>query len=157
MLAAVSIGRYMGIETDVIKEAIEAYVPSNNRSQIVKKGSNTLIMDCYNANPSSCRAALESFAQMEAKHKAVLLGAMKELGKDSEKEHEKCYRLAKSMNFERIMLVGEEYKSFAKDGDLWFESSEKLRSYLADNPISDSLILIKGSRSTKMEVVEDVL
>lgn len=157
MLAAVSIGRYMGIETDVIKEAIEAYVPSNNRSQIVKKGSNTLIMDCYNANPSSCRAALESFAQMEAKHKAVLLGAMKELGKDSEKEHEKCYQLAKSMNFERIMLVGEEYKPFAKDGDLWFENSEKLRSYLADNPISDSLILIKGSRSTKMEVVEDVL
>lgn len=157
MLAAYTIGRHFGIKKEEICRSIEQYKPSNQRSQILKTDNNTLILDCYNANPSSCKAAIEALADMEAKHKRVFMGAMRELGDVSEEEHEHCLELMKSKNFEQIALVGKEYEALAGSDVPWFETSSGLREYLLQHPCSDCLILIKGSRSTKMEIIEDVL
>ncbi|MEE0899970.1 MAG: cyanophycin synthetase, partial [Bacteroidales bacterium] len=146
-----------GISSEKIKQAIEQYKPSNQRSQIVRTPSNTLILDCYNANPSSCKAAIESLAVIDAERKMVFMGAMRELGESTAAEHENCLKLMESKGFERIVLVGEEYKAFAKDTVQWFETSERFKEYLKANPISGCTILIKGSRTTKMEILEDVL
>ena len=139
------------------REAIENYIPSNNRSQILKTQTNTLILDCYNANPSSCSSAVEAFANMQANRKMVFMGAMKELGEVSQKEHENILSQIKSKNFERIVLVGKEYKAVAKDEVECFETSEEFKQFLLANPIENATILIKGSRSTKMEILKDVL
>jgi UDP-N-acetylmuramoyl-tripeptide--D-alanyl-D-alanine ligase len=157
ILAALTIGLHFGVEIQKIKEAIENYVPSNNRSQILKTQTNTLILDCYNANPSSCSSAVEAFANMQANRKMVFMGAMKELGEVSQKEHENILSQIKSKNFERIVLVGKEYKAVAKDEVECFETSEEFKQFLLANPIENATILIKGSRSTKMEILKDVL
>lgn len=157
ILAAYTIGRYFGIKKEEICQSIEQYKPSNQRSQILKTDKNTLILDCYNANPSSCKAAIEALANMKAEHKRVFMGAMRELGDVSEEEHRNCLELMKSKNFEQIALVGKEYKAFAGKDVPWFETSSELREYLFRHPCSDCLILIKGSRTTKMEIIEDVL
>ena len=157
ILAALTIGLHFGVEIQKIKEAIENYIPSNNRSQILKTKSNTLILDCYNANPSSCSSAVEAFANMQANRKMVFMGAMKELGEVSQKEHENILSQIKSKNFERIVLVGKEYKAVAKDEVECFETSEEFKQFLLANPIENATILIKGSRSTKMEILKDVL
>lgn len=157
ILAALTIGLHFGVEIERIKQAIENYIPSNNRSQILKTKSNTLILDCYNANPSSCSSAVEAFANMQANRKMVFMGAMKELGEVSQKEHENILSQIKSKNFERIVLVGKEYKAVAKDEVECFETSEEFKQFLLANPIENATILIKGSRSTKMEILKDVL
>jgi UDP-N-acetylmuramoyl-tripeptide--D-alanyl-D-alanine ligase len=157
ILAALTIGLHFGVEVEKIKQAIENYIPSNNRSQVLKTENNTLILDCYNANPSSCKAAIESFANTEAKNKIVFMGAMKELGEVSKQEHQNISELIQSKNFDRVVLIGEEYKDVASKGIEWFATSEELKTYLIENKISSSTILIKGSRSTKMEVLKDVL
>ena len=157
ILAALTIGLHFGVEIQKIKEAIENYIPSNNRSQILKTKSNTLILDCYNANPSSCSSAVEAFANMQANRKMVFMGAMKELGEVSQKEHENILSQIKSKNFERIVLVGKEYKAVVKDEVECFETSEEFKQFLLANPIENATILIKGSRSTKMEILKDVL
>lgn len=157
ILAALTIGLHFGVEVEKIKQAIENYIPSNNRSQVLKTENNTLILDCYNANPSSCKAAIESFANTEAKNKIVFMGAMKELGEVSKQEHQNISELIQSKNFDRVVLIGEEYKDVASKGIEWFATSEELKTYLIENKISSSIILIKGSRSTKMEVLKDVL
>ncbi|MBO7277822.1 MAG: UDP-N-acetylmuramoyl-tripeptide--D-alanyl-D-alanine ligase [Bacteroidales bacterium] len=157
ILAALTIGEYLKVEFELIKQAIEEYTPSNNRSQVLKTENNTLILDCYNANPSSCKAAIESFANTEAKNKIVFMGAMKELGEVSKQEHQNISELIQSKNFDRVVLIGEEYKDVASKGIEWFATSEELKTYLIENKISSSTILIKGSRSTKMEVLKDVL
>ena len=157
ILAAYTIGRYFGIKKEEICQSIEQYKPSNQRSQILKTDKNTLILDCYNANPSSCKAAIEALANMKAEHKRVFMGAMRDLGDVSEEEHRNCLELMKSKNFEQIALVGKEYKAFAGNDVPWFETSSELREYLFRHPCSDCLILIKGSRTTKMEIIEDVL
>lgn len=157
ILAALTIGLHFGVEIQKIKEAIENYIPSNNRSQILKTQTNTLILDCYNANPSSCSSAVEAFANMQANRKMVFMGAMKELGEVSQKEHENILCQIKSKNFERIVLVGKEYKAIAKGKAEYFETSDEFKQFLLANPIENATILIKGSRSTKMEVLKDVL
>ncbi|MBQ2397291.1 MAG: UDP-N-acetylmuramoyl-tripeptide--D-alanyl-D-alanine ligase [Bacteroidales bacterium] len=157
ILAALTIGLHFGVELEQIKKAIEQYTPSNNRSQILKTNNNTLILDCYNANPSSCTSSIESFANMEANHKMVFMGAMKELGEVSIQEHKRVFDLLQSKNFERIVLVGKEYKAVAKDEVECFETSEEFKQFLLANPIENATILIKGSRSTKMEILKDVL
>lgn len=108
-LAAVAIGRYFGVEDTKICHALSSYVPQNNRSQLVHTASNTLIVDAYNANPTSMMAALENFRQMEAAHKVAILGDMKELGEGSHEEHQKVVDFLKECGFERVMLVGPEF------------------------------------------------
>ena len=158
ILAALTIGLHFGVELEQIKKAIEQYTPSNNRSQILKTNNNTLILDCYNANPSSCTSSIESFANMEANHKMVFMGAMKELGEVSIQEHKRVFELLKSKGFERIVLIGEEYRSVLEEGKLeWYANSEEFKENLIENKIEEATILIKGSRSTKMEILKDVL
>jgi UDP-N-acetylmuramoyl-tripeptide--D-alanyl-D-alanine ligase len=157
ILAALTIGLHFGVELEQIKKAIEEYTPSNNRSQILKTNTNTLILDCYNANPSSCTSSIESFANMEANHKMVFMGAMKELGDVSIQEHKRVFDLLQSKGFERIVLIGEEYKSVLESKVEWYANSEEFKENLIENKIEEATILIKGSRSTKMEVLKDVL
>lgn len=157
ILAALTIGLHFGVELEQIKKAIEEYIPSNNRSQILKTNNNTLILDCYNANPSSCTSSIESFANMEANHKMVFMGAMKELGEVSIQEHKRVFDLLQSKGFERIVLIGEEYRSVLEGKVEWYANSEEFKENLIENKIEEATILIKGSRSTKMEVLKDVL
>ena len=157
ILAALTIGLHFGVELEQIKKAIEQYTPSNNRSQILKTNNNTLILDCYNANPSSCTSSIESFANMEANHKMVFMGAMKELGEVSIQEHKRVFDLLQSKGFERIVLIGEEYRSVLEGKVEWYANSEEFKENLIKNKIEEATILIKGSRSTKMEVLKDVL
>ena len=157
ILASLTIGLHFGVELEQIKKAIEQYTPSNNRSQILKTNNNTLILDCYNANPSSCTSSIESFANMEANHKMVFMGAMKELGEVSIQEHKRVFELLQSKGFERIVLIGEEYRSVLEGKVEWYANSEEFKENLIENKIEEATILIKGSRSTKMEVLKDVL
>ena len=157
ILASLTIGLHFGVELEQIKKAIEQYTPSNNRSQILKTNNNTLILDCYNANPSSCTSSIESFANMEANHKMVFMGAMKELGEVSIQEHKRVFDLLQSKGFERIVLIGEEYRSVLEGKVEWYANSEEFKENLIKNKIEEATILIKGSRSTKMEVLKDVL
>ncbi|MFV0566456.1 MAG: UDP-N-acetylmuramoyl-tripeptide--D-alanyl-D-alanine ligase, partial [Flavobacteriaceae bacterium] len=107
--AAIAIGQYFKVETNKIKKAIEDYVPSNNRSQVIKKGSNTIILDAYNANPSSMKAALTNFNDLKTDNKIVFLGDMFELGKAAKTEHETIADFADSLKVENIVLIGENF------------------------------------------------
>ncbi|MFV0566704.1 MAG: UDP-N-acetylmuramoyl-tripeptide--D-alanyl-D-alanine ligase, partial [Flavobacteriaceae bacterium] len=107
--AAIAIGLYFEVETDKIKNAIEHYIPSNNRSQVIKKGSNTIILDAYNANPSSMKAALTNFNDLKTDNKIVFLGDMFELGKAAKTEHETIADFADSLKVENIVLIGENF------------------------------------------------
>ena len=154
VLAAIAIGDRFGVTRKESIAAIGRYTPDNSRSQMVRTDHNTLIVDAYNANPSSMAAALDSFAAMQAEHKTVMLGDMKELGDESLREHCKLLeRLRKEMP--QAYFVGEEFKKAldkdgAEPGWKWFEDSAALAAYLQDNPLTDCTILIKGSHSTDM-------
>lgn len=159
ILSALVVGLFFKVPVFQIKNAIESYIPQNNRSQIQKTLKNTLVLDCYNANPSSCLSVLATFDKMEAEDKRVYFGAMKELGKASREEHLKIVKRLLSMNLQEIVLVGEEYKEFdsLSQNVKYFDSSLEAKEYIKRENVSNSLILIKGSRSTKMEVLADVL
>lgn len=157
-MAAVCVGRYFNVELFDIKSAIEEYVPSNNRSQYKKTEHNDLIMDCYNANPSSMNVALDNFIAMKAEKKAVILGGMRELGRDSSAEHAALFKKVMSGGFSHVILVGDEFM-FAKDKDgvHWFPTSSDACEYLGENRITGATVLIKGSNSNKMWLLENVL
>ena len=150
ILSAACIGRYFGVMDEDIVAALRDYTPTNNRSQCTKTESNTLIVDAYNANPTSMDAALRNFSKIEANSKALILGDMKELGEDSIMEHKKILALIESLGFERVYLVGSEFTKSAAGAYLCFENVEALKEYLATNPIKDYTILIKGSNSTRL-------
>ena len=154
--AAVEIGRYFGVADERIAEAIMSFSPDNNRSQAVKTERNQLVVDCYNANPSSMEVALDNISTMEAEHKVLILGDMLELGKWSEEAHLNILRKADGVA-ERIILVGKEFaKAHTKSEGLEAEytlyptTAEALEA-LANEPISGALILLKGSRGIALE------
>ena len=109
--AAIAIGNYFNVEVNEMKDAIENYIPSNNRSQIIQKGTNKIILDAYNANPSSMQAALENFKQLEDSSKIVFLGDMFELGNESTLEHQKIAELATSFHFKEVYLIGKTFST----------------------------------------------
>lgn len=148
-LAAVAIGRYFGVEDTQICHALSSYVPQNNRSQLVHTASNTLIVDAYNANPTSMMAALENFRQMEAAHKVAILGDMKELGEGSHEEHQKVVDFLKECGFERIMLVGPEFGSTVSSFE-HYKDVKEVEALLAAHPLLECCILVKGSNSMKL-------
>ena len=154
VLAALAVGEYFGVPFADAVAAAEGYVPANQRSQLVRTEHNTLIVDAYNANPSSMRAALENFAAMDAPLKLALLGDMRELGAESVAEHAKIVDLLKGYGLP-AMLVGEEFaKALAGAKDFpCFPDSPSLAQWLAANPVSGTAILVKGSRGIKMETV----
>jgi UDP-N-acetylmuramoyl-tripeptide--D-alanyl-D-alanine ligase len=155
--AAVTIGLYFGITPEQIDHALSTYKPTNSRSELREAGSNRLIVDAYNANPSSMSAALTNFSFFEDKHKMVILGDMRELGKESVQEHKRIVEQLKGMDLERIWLVGEEFGKVAEEGMRVFGNVEEVKAALKAEPISNSTILIKGSNSTKLHQLPDIM
>ena len=159
-MAAVCVGEYFNVELYDIKTAIEEYQPTNNRSQYKKTLRNTLVLDCYNANPSSMKVAVENFSAMNADHKMVILGAMRELGSDSVAEHHALLDRVREGGFEKTILVGPEFKFAAgQNGVMWFENSDELLAHLNQMtpPIEGATILVKGSNSNKLWRLEEIL
>jgi UDP-N-acetylmuramoyl-tripeptide--D-alanyl-D-alanine ligase len=149
---AIALGKYFKTPSQKIKEAIEAYVPANMRSQIVQTATNTVVLDAYNANPTSMRNALETFAAAPAANKAVILGDMLELGADADAEHREILKLAFEKKFQQIILVGPLFeKTGAGDSALRFPDVDSLKKWIAENPFSQTHILLKGSRRIGLE------
>jgi UDP-N-acetylmuramoyl-tripeptide--D-alanyl-D-alanine ligase len=154
ILSAICVGKYLKVNDQNIIEAIGSYAPDNSRSQIIKSNSNTIILDAYNANPSSMKAALENFAKMEAEHKIVILGDMFELGETSSIEHEKVIFEAMQGNYMQRIFVGSrfcEHKN--KHHALFFETTLQCNEYLQSLSKTNLTILIKGSRGMKLETL----
>lgn len=160
VMAALAIGRYFGVPDADAIAAVQEFVPRNNRSQLQRSPFNTLIIDAYNANPTSMGAALDNFVAMNAASKLALLGDMRELGQDSLSEHRKIVRRLSDGNIPAI-VVGEEFgKALKAEGTEllgWFGTSDELAAYLEAHPVKDTAILVKGSRGIQMEKVIEKL
>jgi UDP-N-acetylmuramoyl-tripeptide--D-alanyl-D-alanine ligase len=156
---ALAVGKYFGVDEDTCIKAIEAYLPSNNRSQIVKTERNVLVMDAYNANPSSMQLAIENLANMETSNKVAILGDMFELGTFSQQEHLRMLELASEKGFRFVFACGHEFAIHRKDYPqvYFFAEREKLHEWLRENELSNSTILLKGSRGMALEKLVDVL
>ena len=148
-MAASAVGRYFRVDYWDIKEAIEQYIPSNNRSQYKETGHNVLILDCYNANPSSMGVALDNFEALKRENKVAMLGNMRELGTDSRAEHEKIVARLTARNDMKAVLVGAEFEfahQKASDRLLWFADVQAAVKYFEQNPLNGCTVLLKGSR-----------
>ncbi|QHL88579.1 UDP-N-acetylmuramoyl-tripeptide--D-alanyl-D-alanine ligase [Nibribacter ruber] len=159
MAAAACIGQFFGVPHDQINAAIAGYVPTNNRSQIVRKDTNTILLDAYNANPSSMSLSVSNFAQMEGEQKVVILGDMRELGQESEAEHRLLGEQLSQQNFAQVFLCGHEmrYAAEVNPDFRYFAEKSALEIWLKDHPVRNSSILVKGSRGIGLETVVDLL
>ena len=167
--AAVTIGLHFGIKPEQIDHALATYKPTNSRSELREAGSNRLIVDAYNANPSSMSAALTNFSFFECEHKMVILGDMRELGAESLEEHKRIVKQLQEMKLERIWRVGEEFSKAVSDSSnceigkssncqiVNFNSVDEVKAALKAEPITNSTILIKGSNSTKLHELPDFI
>ncbi|HUM66230.1 MAG TPA: UDP-N-acetylmuramoyl-tripeptide--D-alanyl-D-alanine ligase [Chitinophagaceae bacterium] len=152
VLAAVTVGKTFKVPEEKIKAAIENYEPSNSRSQLMEKGSNKIILDAYNANPSSMRLAIENFARLQANDKVLILGAMAELGPESREEHQQIISLIQQNKWKQVVLVGGDF--FKMDHPfLKFPGSAEAGAWWQQQNFENTYVLIKGSRSMKMEEV----
>lgn len=154
--AAILMGKYFNVPLDDIKTAIESYQPQNNRSQILSKNGHEIILDAYNANPTSMKAALENFSLMDAKNKILIIGDMFELGETAAEEHQMMADLTQKLGFDNVFLVGQNFfktNAIAKK----FQTFEDLKEYVLKNPFEKGTFLIKGSRGMALERVLDVL
>ena len=152
ILCAVSIGKYFEVPDEKIKTAIENYIPSNSRSQLIKKGSNEIILDAYNANPSSMKVAIENFARFKSNKKILLIGAMMELGDDSILEHELLVKLIQQFKWHAVVLVGGDFAKI-EHPYIYFFNSIEAKAWLDSQHYDNATLLIKGSRSFAMEKV----
>ena len=167
VMAALAVGRHFGVSFEEAASAIEAYTPSNNRSQMTRTSRNTLIVDAYNANPTSMEAALENFSKVSAPVKIAMLGDMLELGEDSLAEHVVVIKSVASRGFSKTFFVGKEFEAASEavlqEGSLelsgmqFFATSDQLTEHLAELHLTGATVLIKGSRGTRMEKVIPVL
>lgn len=157
--AALCIGKFFGVDEKLANRAVAEYVPGNMRSQIVKKNSNTIILDAYNANPSSMTAAIENLAGMKGEKKIAILGDMFELEHEAETEHRAIGKLLAQKNFDRVCLCGKLMKSAQQEfpSAQLFEKKDDLIAELKKNPITGSTILVKASRGIGLETVVDFL
>jgi len=141
-----------------MKAALEKYNPGNNRSQVIRTEKNLVVMDAYNANPTSMAAALENFSHYDAPRKAVVLGDMLELGDVSAEEHQKIVLQLQQMRLEYIFLVGPQFASQSCGSNFkTFDLSSELADFLTHSPIEDCVVLIKGSRGIKLETILEKL
>jgi UDP-N-acetylmuramoyl-tripeptide--D-alanyl-D-alanine ligase len=154
ILAAVAVGKYFGVDDNKIKIAIESYVPSNSRSQLVEKGTNKILLDAYNANPSSMKLAIENFAKIHAADKVLLLGAMAELGNESIEEHKAIIALIQQYQWKAVVLVGGDFLHIAHPFTT-FATTDEAKNWLKKQQFENTSLLIKGSRSMQMEKVLD--
>ncbi len=158
IISAICIGNFFGVDETQINKAIEEYIPDNSRSQVIKKGTNTIILDAYNANPTSVVAALKNFDEQSAKHKIIFLGDMAELGTESEKEHQAVIELLKQMKLDELILVGKNFSRFANQIHChYFDNSAEASGWTKSQQFYEASVLIKGSRSVKMEKVMEGL
>ncbi len=158
LLAAACIGKYFEVDPLLIQKAIADYTPSNNRSQLIRKEKNTIIMDAYNANPTSMMAALSNFAGIRHENKCVILGDMLELGNTSAAEHQKITDFIEEQTFSEVILVGPQFKNtIDQTQKKKFDQVELLANYLKIHPIENKLILIKGSRGIHLEKILELL
>jgi UDP-N-acetylmuramoyl-tripeptide--D-alanyl-D-alanine ligase len=161
ILSALCIGKYFGVDMRLAHGAIAHYAPSNNRSQVIKGERNTLILDAYNANPSSMKAALENFEKIPTNRKIVVLGDMFELGMYSKEKHREIIELVKTIPLEQAIFCGKDFYNlndeFSSPHFHFFENKENLKEYLQNYPIKDSYLLVKGSRGMGLESLLDLL
>ena len=155
VMAALAVGQQFGVSFEEAVKAVEAYVPSNNRSQMTRTDRNILIVDAYNANPTSMAAALDNLSSTVAERKVVMLGDMLELGEDSLKLHSEVVERLSAMDLSLVCLVGGEFSKVCQGNDAvhCFATSDELAGWLADNPVDGATVLVKGSRGTRMEKV----
>lgn len=160
ILCALTIGKFFGVPTAKMIKAIEDYAPSNSRSQLIVQGTNHIILDAYNANPSSMKVAIENFARIHANRKILLLGGMMELGAESIAEHKALVELVASLGFKEVVLVGGDFiytkdlfTQYTNANFIYKDNALEAREWLQQLNLQDSYILVKGSRSMKMEQV----
>lgn len=156
VLAAVAVGRFFKIPSERISRAITAYEPTNNRSQLKKTANNDLIIDAYNANPSSMKAALDNFAAMHVSPKAVILGDMRELGPASDELHAEIVSLVQAGKYDQVFLCGEHFGKTGKNFPT-YATTEELIAELKSNPLKGYHILIKGSHGMALEKTVELL
>ena len=154
--AAITIGKYFNVPLEDIKEAVEYYIPENNRSQVIEMEGHEIVLDAYNANPTSMKAALENFRQMKGDHKVVILGDMFELGELSAEEHQNIAELVETMDLKEAFLIGENFNN-TQTRLKKYRAFETLSDHLKDHPLPASQILIKGSRGMALERVVPLL
>ena len=150
VLAAVAIGQHFKVPNDKIKSAIENYIPTNSRSQLLNWKNNEVILDAYNANPSSMKLAVENFSKMNKQNKMVCLGGMRELGADTLMEHQMLIDQLKQTNWENVLLVGSEFKP-CDHNYLYFDTVIEAKAWLQAQQLKGYTFLIKGSRGIQME------
>jgi len=158
ILAAMCIGHYFGVKESAIEQAIENYQPADNRSQIIKTKKNTVLLDAYNANPMNMEAVINHVSQMQVENKVVILGDMLELGSYSLKEHQAVMELLKKQNFNRVILVGDNFSKVKNNINYkHFANTTAASKWLKHQNIKDAFILIKGSRGIELEKLMEVL
>ena len=157
--AAIAIGAYLNVSVNDIKQGIENYVPSNNRSQLMQRGSNTILLDAYNANPTSMMAALENFKQTKGDNKVIFLGDMFELGTDSEAEHQSIVNFLTENNFAKVFLTGSNfYKAKNSASHIkQFKTFDDLKEVIKTQELENATVLIKASRGMALERILDLL
>ncbi|WP_019988942.1 UDP-N-acetylmuramoyl-tripeptide--D-alanyl-D-alanine ligase [Rudanella lutea] len=155
MAAALAIGQYFGVTAEEANHAVAGYNPTNNRSQVVTRGTNTVLLDAYNANPSSMAAAITQFIQQPAERKMVILGDMYELGEESAAEHAALGKLIATGNFDTVILAGQDMKYALEylPKAYYFPDKFSLHNWIADHPMQNTHVLIKGSRGMGLESV----
>ncbi|MDD2475653.1 MAG: UDP-N-acetylmuramoyl-tripeptide--D-alanyl-D-alanine ligase [Dysgonamonadaceae bacterium] len=151
-LAAITIGVFFGINAEFINDALEAYTPKNSRSQFEKTEKNTLIIDAYNANPTSMKAAVNNFVEYPLSPKALIIGEMKELGGVTETEHQQLLDLIKAHSFNHVFLVGKSFENLDTDFPIYENVGDLIQKLISD-PLSDFCILIKGSNGVQLDKV----
>lgn len=152
VMGAVCIGKYFKVADENIKSALEAYTPTNSRSQIIQKETNTILLDAYNANPSSMKVAIENFAQMKGENKIVILGGMMELGEESLKEHASLIEMLSSYSWKQVVVAGKDFINLPA-AFLKFNNASEIAAWFKEQQFTNATILIKGSRSMAMEKV----
>lgn len=157
LVCSYCVGKYFGIDQSAIHYALSGYMPRNNRSQIINTGKNTIILDAYNANPSSMHLAIESFGKLKSEKKAVILGDMLELGDEEITEHQNILKQLSELKPDYLFLVGSIFKSLAPSGIKVFESVLELNKLLEELRLSGYHFLIKGSRGIKLEKTLEVI
>lgn len=154
IITAMALGLYFKVPPGRIHHGISLYLPDNNRSQVLKKEGYELVLDAYNANPTSMLASLKNFISMEASGKIAILGEMLELGADAPQEHNAIGQLAKSANFENLLMVGKGFKPFARANEIrWFETAEEVKAWLSSVSLKGKTIFVKGSRGVGLEKI----
>ncbi|MFB0937489.1 MAG: UDP-N-acetylmuramoyl-tripeptide--D-alanyl-D-alanine ligase [Urechidicola sp.] len=154
--AAITIGNYFDIDSTTVKTALENYISTNNRSQVIQKNDVRIIMDAYNANPSSMQAALENFKNLEASSKIAILGDMFELGEAAVDEHQKIAEFAEELNLKLVFLIGELFSKTATNDAIKFIDFDTFKNNYNSTEFSNSTLLIKGSRGMKLERILDL-